>query len=202
MGTTHPKPEVKAGAHETDVPLVRPTAVAAPAQTTSKLLSTKLTTVPSSKPSTSPKPPAAGTASTSAPWAKHGLPPVDSLHPPQLQHPMPTRGMGAGLPNVAMGSGQGLGSAARRAWGTVGPNEGRRGPPGGLSREFPTAKEVADGKRKAMLSAQAIAQAEAAHNQAILADLNVFTHLEPNAHRWDVSDIITTGLTRPGGRRG
>lgn len=58
-----------------------------------------------------------------------------------------------------------------------------------MSRDFPTAKEVADGKRKAMLSAQAIAQAEAAHNQAILADLNVFTHLEPNAHRWDVSQL-------------
>jgi ribosomal protein L30E len=62
-----------------------------------------------------------------------------------------------------------------------------------MNREFPTAKEVADGKRKAMLSAQAIAQAEAAHNQAILADLNVFTHLEPNAHRWDVGDIIERG---------
>lgn len=61
-----------------------------------------------------------------------------------------------------------------------------------MSRDFPTAKEVADGKRKAMLSAQAIAQAEAAHNQAILADLNVFTHLEPNAHRWDVSGSVTT----------
>ncbi|KAL1406087.1 hypothetical protein Q8F55_007770 [Vanrija albida] len=68
--------------------LVRPVAAAAPIQSTSsKLLSTKLTTVPSSKPSASPKP--------------------------------------------------------------------------------------------------AVAQAEAAHNQAILAGLNEFTHLEPNAHRWD-----------------
>ncbi|BEI99521.1 hypothetical protein CcaverHIS631_0405640 [Cutaneotrichosporon cavernicola] len=162
--------------------LVRPAAVATPAQTTSKLLSSKLTTVPSSKPSTSPKPPASGSASApSAPWAKP-VAPFEAA--PTLQHPAPTR---TAMPNVAMGSGQGLGAAARRAWGSVGASE-RRGPPTGLSREFPTAKEVADGKRKAMLSAQAVAQAEAAHNQAILDDLNVFTHLEPNAHRWDEED--------------
>ncbi|GMK59313.1 hypothetical protein CspeluHIS016_0703280 [Cutaneotrichosporon spelunceum] len=159
--------------------LVRPAVVATAAQTTSKLLSTKLTTVPSSKPTTSPKPAAAGsTTAPSAPWAK---PAVLAEVAPALQHPAPTR---TAVPNVAMGSGQGLGSAARRAWGSVGASE-RRGPLTGLSREFPTAKEVADGKRKAMLSAQAVAQAEAAHNQAILDDLNVFTHLEPNAHRWD-----------------
>lgn len=169
--------------------------MAATAQTTSKLLSTKLTTVPSSKPSTSPKPPATGTTTApSAPWAK---PVVPADIAPPLQHPAPTR---TTVHNVAMGSGQGLGSAARRAWGAVGANE-RRGPPTGLSHEFPTAKEVADGKRNAMLSAQAIAQAEAAHNQAILADLNVFTHLEPNAHRWDVSDI-NEGADPAGGRRG
>jgi hypothetical protein len=52
-----------------------------------------------------------------------------------------------------------------------------------MARDFPTAKEVADGKRAALI----VAQAEAAHNQAILAGLNEFTHLEPNAHRWDVS---------------
>lgn len=46
------------------------------------------------------------------------------------------------------------------------------------------------GKRKAMLNAQVIAQAEAAHNQAILADLNAFTHIEANAHRWDVSSWV------------
>lgn len=40
-----------------------------------------------------------------------------------------------------------------------------------------------------MLSAQAVAQAEAAHNQAILQGLNEFTHLEPNTHRWDVSSF-------------
>lgn len=39
-----------------------------------------------------------------------------------------------------------------------------------------------------------VAQAEAAHNQAILAGLNEFTHLEPNKHRWDVS-ATTSDLT-------
>ena len=79
--------------------------------------------------------------------------------------------------------------------------EGKRAPVG-LSRDFPTAKEVADGKRMppslrssliipgkqaAQASAQAMAQAKAAHNQAILQGLNAFTQLDPNAHRWAVS---------------
>ena len=77
--------------------------------------------------------------------------------------------------------------------------EGKRAPVG-LSRDFPTAKEVADGERvslpssliipgkqAAQASAQAMAQAKAAHNQAILQGLNAFTQLDPNAHRWAVS---------------
>jgi len=31
------------------------------------------------------------------------------------------------------------------------------------------------------------AQAQAAHNQAILQGLNAFTQLDSNTHRWDVS---------------
>lgn len=161
--------------------LARPAAAAAaPAQTTHKLLSSKLTTVPSSKPSTTPNPPgsAVPSSSSSSPWAK----PTNVDTSASLQHPAPTR---SGLPNVAMGAGQGLG---RRAWGPVSGNESRRGHHG-ISRDYPTATEVEEGKRKAMLNAQAIAQAEAAHNQAILADLNAFTHIEANAHRWDVSGV-------------
>lgn len=45
------------------------------------------------------------------------------------------------MPNVAMGSGQGIGSAARRAWGNV--SSGKK--MGHLSRDFPTASEVAEG---------------------------------------------------------
>lgn len=115
---------------------VRP-APAAPSQSTPKLLSSKLTTVPSSKPSTSPNPAgsAAPSSSTSSPWAKPAV--LDSSMP--LQHPAPTRG---GLPNVSMGSGHGLG---KRAWGPISANESRRMGPG-ISRDFPTAKEVAEGR--------------------------------------------------------
>lgn len=123
--------------HTTLLTLVRPAATAAPSQSTNKLLSSKLTTVPSSKPSVSPNPPAvAPSSSSSSPWAKPAV--LDSM---PLQHPAPTR---SGMPNVAMGSGQGLG---RRAWGHVGAGEQRRTGPGpGISRDFPTATEVAEGK--------------------------------------------------------
>jgi hypothetical protein len=53
----------------------------------------------------------------------------------------------------------------------------------GLSRDFPTAREVAEGKQAAAM----VLQAQAAHNQAILQGLSAFTQFDPNAHRWDVS---------------
>jgi hypothetical protein len=47
------------------------------------------------------------------------------------------------------------------------------------------------------------AQAQAAHNQAILQGLNAFTQLDVNTHRWDVSvcdlgsrPILTIDRTR------
>jgi hypothetical protein len=40
-------------------------------------------------------------------------------------------------------------------------------------------------------AAESNAQAQAAQAEALLQGLNVFTHLEPTAHRWDVSQIMS-----------
>lgn len=40
-------------------------------------------------------------------------------------------------------------------------------------------------------AAQLAAQAQAAHNQAIIQGLNAFTQLDPNVHRWAVSCFIS-----------
>jgi hypothetical protein len=44
--------------------------------------------------------------------------------------------------------------------------------------------------------AAAIAQAKAAHNQAIMQELNAFTQLDPNARHWEVSRQATLSLGR------
>jgi hypothetical protein len=56
-----------------------------------------------------------------------------------------------------------------------------------LADDFPTAMEVIEGQRSAVVQAQQAAQAKAAHNQAILEGLNAFrgTNKDPNAHGWD-----------------
>jgi hypothetical protein len=56
-----------------------------------------------------------------------------------------------------------------------------------LANDFPTALEVIAGQRSAVVQAQQVAQAKAAHNQAILEGLNAFrgTNKDPNAHHWD-----------------
>lgn len=78
-----------------------------------------------------------------------------------------------------MGQGQGLGSA-RPAWRAV--NADGKRPAVGMSRDFPTAKEVAEGKR----AAESAAQAQAAQAAAILQNMaDEMTHLRDSAHRWD-----------------
>ncbi|KAJ9106136.1 hypothetical protein QFC21_001278 [Naganishia friedmannii] len=59
-----------------------------------------------------------------------------------------------------------------------------------LANDFPTAMEVIAGQRSAVVQAQQVAQAKAAHNQAILEGLNAFrgTNKDPNAHHWDEED--------------
>jgi hypothetical protein len=119
----------------------------------SRLLSSKLVTVPS-KNSTSPLPSgSAGAPITAAasPWAKPAVP-VISLAEAQdssVQHPTSTRTRGsAGLGPPAMGSGAGIGlGSAKPAWRAVS-GDGRRigGGSTGLSRDFPTANEVAEGE--------------------------------------------------------
>jgi hypothetical protein len=98
----------------------------------------------------------------------------------------------------------------KRGWQTVSPNPeqqdpshrenngsgagaGGHGPFGqarfkqSLSNDFPTAMEVIEGQRSAVVQAAQAAQAKAAHNQAILEGLNAFrgTNKDPNAHGWD-----------------
>jgi len=117
----------------------------------SRLLSTKLTTIPSSKSNISPHPPSsAGTAGSpsNSPWAKPaaslgGESPQDSrpLHQPA---PRQSRSLTTTIP-VVMGSGQGISvSAPKPAWRQV-PVEGRRAALG-VSRDFPTTNEIAEGK--------------------------------------------------------
>ncbi|WWC64189.1 uncharacterized protein I303_106797 [Kwoniella dejecticola CBS 10117] len=158
----------------------------------SRLLSTKLTTVPSAKSSVSPNPP---TSASSSPWAKPVVPlPTDSASPAAptpasastttIHQPAPTRARVLGT-TTAPAMGAGFVSAVvppKPAWKAV---SGEARKPGlGISRDFPTAKEVAEGKK----AAQTAAQAQAAHNQAILQELNTFTTLDPGAHRWDEED--------------
>jgi hypothetical protein len=112
-------------------PAARPSASPVPISSSSRLLSTKLTTLPSSKSGTSPVPPPPIAASS--PWAKHPEPSPSS----SLQHPSPAQGRLVGVP---LGLGQGLG--AKGAWRAV--SDARPG--AGLNRDFPTAKEVADGE--------------------------------------------------------
>ncbi|KAJ9124098.1 hypothetical protein QFC22_000893 [Naganishia vaughanmartiniae] len=59
-----------------------------------------------------------------------------------------------------------------------------------LANDFPTAMEVIAGQKSAVVQAQQVAQAKAAHNQAILEGLNAFrgTNKDPNAHHWDEED--------------
>ncbi|WWC91373.1 uncharacterized protein L201_006316 [Kwoniella dendrophila CBS 6074] len=169
----------------------RPAASPVPiASSSSRLLSTKLTTVPSSKTSTSPNPPS---SAASSPWAKPVLPlPAEPSPAPSpistttttLHQPAPTRARVLGTTTTPT-MGAGLVSAMvppKPAWKSV-TGESRK--PGlGISRDFPTAKEVAEGKK----AAQMAAQAQAAHNQAILQELNTFTTLDPGTHRWDEED--------------
>ncbi|ORY29151.1 hypothetical protein BCR39DRAFT_588449 [Naematelia encephala] len=150
----------------------------------SRFLSSKISTIPS-KSSTSPNPPAATPSSAgSSPWAVPVIPaPSDpgSIGPSgaaQGGFAAQSKPRMVTTTTMTMGSGHGIGgSASRNVWRAVQP-EGRKA---GLSRDFPTAKEVAEGKNQAVLAAQA----QAAHNQAIIQGLNAFTHLDPNAHRWD-----------------
>jgi hypothetical protein len=110
-----------------------------PISTTSRLLSTKLTTVPS-KTSQSPLPSTSATSTpSSSPWAKPALVEPES----SIKAPAPTKArMLSSIQPVTMGSGQGI-AVAKAAWRPV-TQEGKRGV--GLSRDFPTAKEVADGE--------------------------------------------------------
>jgi hypothetical protein len=48
------------------------------------------------------------------------------------------------------------------------------------------------GKKTAAYNAQAQAAQAEAQAEALLKGLNLFTHLEPNAHRWDVSQRMKT----------
>ncbi|WVR09191.1 hypothetical protein IAU60_006253 [Kwoniella sp. DSM 27419] len=168
----------------------RPAASPVPiAATSSRLLSTKLTTVPTSKSSTSPNPPNSSSASSS-PWAKPAvpIPPADSTSPAAasatLHQPAPQRArvLGSITTPPVMGAGVGIAAAPKPAWRAVSGEPRKSGLK--MSQDFPTAKEVADGK----MAAQLAAQAQAAHNQAILQGLNAFTQLDPNSHRWDEED--------------
>ncbi|OCF44925.1 hypothetical protein I317_01204 [Kwoniella heveanensis CBS 569] len=181
--------------------------------TSSRLLSTKLTTVPSNKSSASPHPPGSISASSS-PWAKPVLPlPTAPIIEPEAPAPAPApaatgpsapslntttasstttlhqpapmraRVLGTTTTPPVMGAGLGISApSSKPAWKAVS-GEPRK-PASGITRDFPTAMEVAEGKKAAQLAAQA----QAAHNQAILQGLNAFTQLDPNTHRWDEED--------------
>ena len=119
--------------------------------TSSRLLSTKLTTVPSSKATTSPQPPtsSATTAPSASPWAKPPAPTPDIAAGPgpngQIHQPAPTRARLLTTTPTVMGVGIGIGaSVPKPAWKNV-PSEAKRAQMG-LSRDFPTAKEVAEGE--------------------------------------------------------
>ncbi|KAK4685043.1 hypothetical protein P7C73_g5115, partial [Tremellales sp. Uapishka_1] len=158
----------------------RPAAAPLPIPSTSaRLLTTKLTSVPSS----SPVPPPISSASSS-PWAKPSQPAAEPL---PIHHPAPTkRGGLVSTISTSMGSSQSIAAALpKKVWGPVVGEGGRKI---GMTRDFPTAKEVADGQRAAVQNAQAAAQAQAAHNQAILQGLDVFTQIDPSSHRWDDED--------------
>ena len=97
----------------------------------------------------------------------------------------------------------------KRGWQTISPNPESaqetarhessmsRGPFGqarfkqSLASDFPTAMEVMEGQRSAVVHAQQAAQAKAAHNQAILEGLNAFrgTNKDPAVHGWDEASI-------------
>ncbi|WVQ75417.1 hypothetical protein IAR50_005039 [Cryptococcus sp. DSM 104548] len=133
----------------------------------SRHLSTKLNTM-TAKPPPAPAPPP---ATNSSPWAK----PATVAEGGTLHQPAPTKArVGGVLPGAS-------GANTNNAWRTS------AAPPKhvGLSRDFPTAKEVADSKKAAAAVEEATAAATAAHNQAILQELNSFTQLDPHAHRWD-----------------
>lgn len=58
------------------------------------------------------------------------------------------------------------------------------------ARATTTTKTIFDTGQKAAAQAAALAaQVQAAHNQAIIQELDTFTRLEPHSHRWDVSPI-------------
>ncbi|WVN87656.1 uncharacterized protein L203_102840 [Cryptococcus depauperatus CBS 7841] len=138
------------------------------ASSSSRHLSTKLVTVPVVKPAASPNstPP----TSSASPWAT----PSAQNNATQLHQPAPiAAASAAGVSNVA--------SVNKMAWKTPTMTAGR---PLGIARDFPTAKEVADGQK----AAQLVAQAQAAHNQAILQELHSFTRIDPHSHRWDEED--------------
>ena len=121
----------------------------------SRLLSAKLITVPISKSSTSPHPPSSASAQgsvASSPWAKPSIPLTSEVSKdPQILHqPAPKHGRTLiSTVSTVMGSGQGIGaSAPKPAWRQV-QSEGKRAALG-ISREFPTTNEIAEGKRNAI----------------------------------------------------
>lgn len=179
--TGSPSPANAPGSAKLNILSGRPSASPVPiAPTSSRLLSTTLTTVTATKPSTSPQPPA---SASSSPWAKPAPVLAESVAVPVASgssQPPLTKARVLTSSMASMGQGQGI-IAPKAVWKTV-TADGKR-PILGLSREFPTAKEVAEGKQAAALAVQA----QAAHNQAILQGLSAFTQLDPNAHRWDVS---------------
>lgn len=61
-----------------------------------------------------------------------------------------------------------------------------------LASDFPTAMEVMEVQRSAVVHAQQAAQAKAAHNQAILEGLNAFrgTNKDPAVHGWDEASVV------------
>ncbi|KAE8543435.1 hypothetical protein D1P53_000147 [Cryptococcus gattii VGV] len=159
-----------------------------PIPSTSRQLSTKLHTMPISKPSVSPNPPPSSTHSS--PWAKPSVPtPSSSAASTLLHQPAPTRpGINASIPTTSAaaplsGTSGSTGTAARNVW-----RMGGLGLRSGMTTEFPTAKEAADGQKAAAQAAALAAQVQAAHNQAIIQELDTFTRLEPHSHRWDEED--------------
>ena len=122
---------------DADRPAASPVPIAAP----SRLLSTKLTTVSSTKPSTSPHPPTS--ASASSPWAKPTISP--SGHIGSVSSLQQSSSGRTAMGGSANSQGQGMGDS-RPAWRAV--NADGRRPAMGMSRDFPTAKEVADGESR------------------------------------------------------
>lgn len=126
-----------------------------PIPSTSRQLSTKLHTMPISKPSASPNPPPSSTHSS--PWAKPAVP-TPSPAPSTLHQPAPTRpGISASIPTSAAaslsGPSLGTGTAGRNVW-----RMGGLGSRSGMTTEFPTAKEAADGMSRIFFSSRARAR--------------------------------------------